>query len=289
MHSYSRQSYLRAQTALASASKRILLTQAGALPELAGLSVLLLNRDAPNYVEVLLPQLTRAAKAFTRDDLHFEVLVGDTGSSNLRTLAAYISSLGPAMRVVDVGPYHFSANNNTLACRHARGSTLLCLNNDIELPEPDLLRHMFDAQVAEETSAHGCQLIYPDGTVQHGGVGFLRNDQGIFAYHLRHRLLPKWSPEPQPMAALTGALLMLRRKAFLRVGGFETAYTDESQDIDLCLKLHRLGHTLLLHASHPVIHHENGTRTKGEENWMDRSLFNTRWKSFLATRPELLP
>jgi GT2 family glycosyltransferase len=289
LHGYTQQAHRRAQAVLASSSQRSLLKEDGAVKEREGLSVLLLNRDAPDFIEVLLPQLARAAKAFTANQLHFEVLVGDTGSCDPRTLAAYGAHSGHAVRVVDVGPYHFSANNNTLALRHARGTVLLCLNNDIELPEPDLLYHMFEAQAAQGNSAHGCQLLYPDGTVQHGGVGFLRHDQGIFAYHLRHRQAPQWLQEPQPAPALTGALLMLRRKAFLDVGGFDTAYTDECQDIDLCLKLQRLGHRLLLHANQPVLHHENGTRVKDEENWMDRSLFNSRWSRFLEIRPELLP
>lgn len=289
LHRYTQQSHRRAQAVLASTAQRTLFTRAMAVPEQAGLSVLLLNRDAPDFLEGLLPQLARAGAAFTADQLLFEVLVGDTGSRDPRTLACYAANAGPFLRVVDVGPYHFSANNNTLALRHARGTVLLCLNNDIELTRPDLLRHMFDAQAVQAASAHGCQLLYPDGTVQHGGVGFLRHDQGVFAYHLRHRQVPQWLVEPQPVPALTGALLMLRRQAFLDVGGFDTAYTDECQDIDLCLKLQRLGYRLLLHASQPVLHHENGTRVKGEENWMDRSLFNNRWSRFLEIRRELLP
>lgn len=289
MHRYSQQAHRRAQAVLASAGPNILLHRASAVQEQAGMSVLLLNRDAPEFIETLLPQLVRAASAFTKDQLLFEVLVGDTGSSDPRTLAAYQAAAGSHVRVVDVGPYHFSANNNTLALRHARGSVLLCLNNDIELPEPMFLREMYEAQLADLMSAHGCQLLYPDGRVQHGGVGFLRHDRGVFAYHLRHRQAPQWIARPESVPALTGALLMLKRKAFLAVGGFDTAYIDECQDIDLCLKLQRMGYRLLLHASQVVIHHENGTRAKGEENWMDRSLFNRRWGRFLEIRSELLP
>ena len=289
LHRYRQQAHRRAQAVLASTAQHALFQRAAAVSEQPGLSVLLLNRDAPDYIETLMPQLAQAAAAFSADQLLFEVLVGDTGSRDSRTLAAYAAHAGSGLRVLDVGPYHFSANNNSLALRHAQGSVLLFLNNDIELPRPELLRHMFDAQVADEASVHGCQLLYPDGTVQHGGVGFLRHDQGVFAYHLRHRQAPRWLSEPFMVPALTGALLMLRRRSFLAVGGFETAYTDECQDIDLCLKLQRLGHQLLLHSGAPVFHHENGTRVKGEENWMDRSLFNTRWSRFLEIRPDLLP
>ncbi len=286
---YSFQAHRRAQSVLATASRTRSNCVATAEEERLGLSVLLLNKDSPDYIEQLLPQLVEAQSGFHQQGLYFEVLIGDTGSTSQRTLTAYQVFQSRSVRVIDVGPYHFSANNNTLVYRHAQTSAILCLNNDIELPDPSLLYDMYVSLVSEPASVRGAQLLYPDGSVQHGGVGFLAHDQGIFAYHLRHRQQPEWSSKPQPVSALTGALLMLRRQSFLSVGGFDPAYTDECQDIDLCLKLQRLGHAHYLHAHCSVVHHENGTRVKGEENWTDRSLFNNRWRRFLEIRPELLP
>ena len=289
MSLYSSQAHRRAKSTLASLFQPQCSNQARVDEELLGLSILLLNRDSPDFMATLLAQLHEVSDAFKADCIPFEILVGDTGSRDSRTLEIYSRYTGDNCKIIDIGPYHFSANNNTLAKRFSKYSTILLLNNDVEFPSPGLISRMFRLQKENKVLAQGSQLLYPNGKVQHGGVGFFRQERGIGAYHLRHLQAPVWLTEPQAVPALTGALLMLNRKDFLSVGGFETAYTDECQDIDLCLKLQRLGHQLLLHSSDPVIHHENGTREKGEENWTDRSIFNRRWTSFLEVRPDLLP
>ena len=289
VHRYSLQAHRRAQRVLASSALSLRLSATNKRSLKAGLSVLLLNKDSPQFLEVLLPQLQAAQNLFNDANLFFEVLIGDTGSTDVRTLAMYSMFSSCEIKVVDVGPYHFSANNNTLVARFAQGSALLFLNNDIEFTDPSCLLRMYRQHLRDSRAIHGSELLYPDGTVQHGGVGFLRHDHGIFSYHLRHRQRPEHTEEPRVVPALTGALILLSRHSFLAVGGFDVAYVDECQDIDLCLKLQRLGYYMLLHGSSKVVHHENGTRVKGEENWADRSLFNNKWSSFLEIHPELLP
>ena len=289
MYRYSLQAHRRAQRVLASSAPSLCLSLTNERPLKIGLSVLLLNKDSPQFLEVLLPQLQAAKNLFNDENIFFEILIGDTGSTDVTTLAMYSAFSSCEIKVVDVGPYHFSANNNTLVSCFARGSALLFLNNDIEFVDPSCLLHMYKQHVRDSRAVQGSELLYPDGSVQHGGVGFLRHDHGIFAYHLRHRQRPEYAEEPQVVPALTGALLLLSRYSFIAVGGFDVAYADECQDIDLCLKLQRLGCPMQLHRSSKVIHHENGTRVKGEENWADRSLFNNKWSSFLEIHPELLP
>ena len=73
----------------------------------------------------------------------------------------------------------------------------------------------------------------------------------------------------------------MRRQLFDQLGGFSESYSAECQDIDLCLRAHRLGYATRVENLGQVVHLENATRPKGEENWSDRRLFMRRWSSYL--------
>jgi GT2 family glycosyltransferase len=256
-----------------------------------GLSILILNKDAYDYLSELLPQIGKVGQSFEKRQRGFEVLIGDTGTTDQRVRDLY-ARLPSGFRVIDVGPYHFSSNNNVLAFQCSQYDHLLFLNNDISFEDPWLLLRMDDQ--LRHTDSHdqmflGSQLLYPNGKVQHGGVAFLPHAKGgFFPYHLRLNQAPTWHKDPVEVPALTGAFLMVRSRDFALSGGYDLAFVDECQDIDLCLKLRRLGLSAGLISETSVVHHENGTRRKGEENWMDRSLFARKWQSFLLCHKGLI-
>jgi GT2 family glycosyltransferase len=68
---------------------------------------------------------------------------------------------------------------------------------------------------------------------------------------------------------------------FAKVGGFDERYAAECQDSDLCLRVNRLGVGCRVLDAGPLVHIENATRPKGEENWLDRALFIRRWSSYI--------
>ena len=82
---------------------------------------------------------------------------------------------------------------------------------------------------------------------------------------------------------MTGAFLMIDSDLFARVGGFDEEYEAECQDIDLCLRVRRLGVKCRVLDAGRLVHIENATRPKGEENWSDRALFLRRWSSYIET------
>ena len=78
----------------------------------------------------------------------------------------------------------FAGGCNAGAAR-ARGDVLVFLNNDTEVV-PGALEALV-AQVAEPGVAiAGPRLLFADGTIQHAGVGFLRNALGVMPQHVFH-------------------------------------------------------------------------------------------------------
>ena len=109
--------------------------------------------------------------------------------------------------------------------------------------------------------AAGAKLLFPDGTVQHGGVVVLNNQQGdipLTATHLnlRSRGDDPQANEPKSLQAVTGACLLVRRAAFAQAGGFDEGYWNGFEDVDLCFKLRERDWLLVYEPRCVVVHHE---------------------------------
>jgi len=193
-----------------------------------------------------------------------ELMVVDNGSDEPETLE-YLNSIAKngtsVLRIP--GPFNFSALNNA-AVRHARGEFLCFLNNDVEVVDPDWLALLVRQAMRAHVGAAGGRLLYPDGTVQHAGVvtgvgggaahahrNLRDSDDGYF---LRDRL-------PQHVSAVTAACLVVSKRKFVAVGGFdEIDFRVAFNDVDLCLKLNARGWQSFYEPRAVLIHHESKSR-----------------------------
>ncbi|MFM7095126.1 MAG: glycosyltransferase family 2 protein [Actinomycetota bacterium] len=249
-----------------------------------GLSVVVLSRNAPQLLESVITGFVTAKPAFDEIQVGLELIVGDTGSTDPRTLRLMTEAADAGVNVISGLEYQFSENNNELFS-HVQRATTLFMNNDVLLARnPGSLRVAYDAHV-RSGDVVSAVLDFEDGRVQHRGVDFLRDEHlwglsfhpgaGMPATHL--------ISDETVWPAVTGAFLMIDSELFDRVGGFDESYVAECQDIDLCLKAHRLGVGSRVVDAGPLVHLENATRPKGEENWHDRQQFVRRWSSYIET------
>lgn len=261
-----------------------------AKPAKAGLSVIILNLNRPDYIVPLVSQLITEAEVFRAAGIFFEVIIGDTGSTDKVVINCYKKLAQQAgFRVVPKLRYHFSRNNNKLAHKFAQASHYLFMNNDIILHAggKGLKRFYEAARENAKPAVHGVYLHYADSTIQHAGVYFSREtDRLYFPYHagradkLPHRLISQKKKVP----AVTGAFMLLSRELFESCGGFDERYEKECQDIALCLSANRLGAASLLHDIGKTIHIENGTRVANELSLHDRAYFLRCWKSYIEAK-----
>ena len=193
------------------------------------------------------------------------VTVVDNGSDDVRVLNLLDDYKDK--KLIDVlhydRPFNFSAINN-FAVSKTTADHLLFLNNDIEAIRPDWLEEMVRHACREKIGAVGPMLWYPDMTMQHAGVVI---GAGGVAGHAHHRL-PFGHPGyfgraafALEVSAVTAACLLMPRKVFLEVGGFDgEALTVAFNDVDLCLKVRRLGYKVIFTPRAELIHHESATR-----------------------------
>jgi len=119
----------------------------------------------------------------------------------------------------------------------------------------------------------GGQLFYPDGRVQHAGVGLRYRGGLLEAYN------EQWNMAGTvDMPAVTGALMAVRRACWRELRGFDEAFYNGYEDVDLCLRARAAGWRVVYeHAAHAT-HLESAS---GSERWVkvreNVMLLQERW------------
>ncbi|MGB5073600.1 MAG: glycosyltransferase family 2 protein [Bacteroidota bacterium] len=151
----------------------------------------------------------------------------------------------------------------------ASGDFLFILNNDLDFPA-DPLPTLISAMAAHpRAGAVGPALRFPDGRFQlsYGEHPTLRSEwrerqrqqqsQGDGGALLDARareasasIEPHW---------ITGACMLIRRKAWQSVAGFDEAYFFYFEDVDICTRLRRAGWNILYQPESMVVHFGGGS------------------------------
>ncbi len=194
-----------------------------------------------------------------------EIIVANNDSREPRTLEYFETLRADArVRILDIpGPFNFSAINNA-AVRVSSGEIILLLNNDIEVIDGRWLKEMVKQAIRPEVGAVGAKLLYPDNTVQHGGV--VLGLAGIAAHlHVTEPASSSgyygWLRLPRNVSATTAACLALRRSVFDEVGGFDEVNLKVAfNDVDLCLKITEKGYAIIWTPEATLYHWESKSR-----------------------------
>jgi len=161
------------------------------------------------------------------------------------------------------GPFNYSAINN-MAVARSRGSIVGLINNDIEVIDVNWLSEMVSLAMLPGVGAVGAKLLYPNNTVQHGGVVL---GSGGVANHFSH-LLPRHAPGyfgrsllASSVSGVTGACLVVKKAIYEEVGGLdEENLAVAFNDVDLCLKIRQKGYRNVWTPYAELFHHESASR-----------------------------
>jgi len=225
---------------------------------------------------------------------NFEIILVENNSKNPETFEYYESLSGTEkIKILYYeGGFNFSAINN-FASKTAEGEHLLFLNNDIEVISPDWLEQMVMFSQRSDVGAVGIKLLYPDDTVQHGGIAvgvcgsaanlcplFPRENQG---YMSRLAVVNN-------LSAVTGACLMMKKSDFFKVGGFSEELAVSLNDVDLGLKLSKIGRYNVFNPVALAYHHESRSRgydKKGEKrrrHEAEKEILRKKWPAYFEEK-----
>ncbi len=159
----------------------------------------------------------------------------------------------------------------------ARHEFILFLNNDtIALPGwlGPLQRRLNNDPT---TAIAGSKLLYEDGTVQHAGAVVTRMNHSPMPLYQGNPADAPHVSRPRELHAVTGACMLVRRHIFDLVGGFDEAYINGFEDIDLCLKVVERGHRIFYEPESVLHHLESKTPGRHDHEIQNAILFRQRW------------
>ena len=221
-------------------------------------SILIPNKDQVDSLDKCLRSIEE------KTDYHnYEIVIIENNSEKEDTFRYYEKISSEKIRVIRwEKEFNYSAINN-FGVRHAKGDYILFLNNDVEIINSDWMREMLSHCQRKEVGIVGARLYYPDDTIQHGGIivgiggvagsVFVGLPKGYSGYMHKAAL-------QLDLSAVTAACMMMKRRVFEEVGGFEEKLKVAFNDVDLCLKTREKGYLVVYNPYVELYHYESKTR-----------------------------
>ena len=199
------------------------------------------------------------------------------------------NSSGYELLIAQREPYHFASNMNELTVK-ANGELLLLINDDIVLDAGSIDSAINCLEQEPQAGLVGGRLRNHQGQLIHAGILF---DSRNSPYHLLDRLVPAEFSfvmgNNRVVPAVTGALMLLRRKHFLEMR-FNESYKVCGEDVDLCLDVReRLKLEVWYCPAASGIHESESTRQQQENQEAqseDLSRMRMRHRQFIEQANE---
>ncbi|WP_156347327.1 MULTISPECIES: glycosyltransferase [unclassified Sphingomonas] len=176
------------------------------------------------------------------------------------------------------------------------GDYVCFLNSDVVPITGDWLDRLVAAMEADPgIGILGAQLLFEDGTLQHGGMAVQRLasfGNMPFPCHPGKGRLPATGDTVRDVPLVTGALMLMRRTLAEELGGFDTDYVvGDFEDADLCMKVRARGLRCAVHDGVRLYHLERQSQGSAAQAWrqnltlVNACTFAERWDGALADIP----
>lgn len=196
---------------------------------------------------------------------NYEIIILNNNSEQEETFA-YFNKIktDEKIKVVDA-PFEFNWSKlNNFGMKQASGEVYICLNNDVEVIEPEWLTRLVEKAVRGDVGVVGGLLLYEDDTIQHAGVVVAMNG---WADHVFKNMNPEHygSPFVSPMvtrnvSAVTGACLAVSKATIEKIGGFDENFIICGSDIELALRANEHGLVNIYDPYVKLYHYESKSR-----------------------------
>jgi len=195
------------------------------------------------------------------------VYVADNGSTD--GSVDYVRAHHPEVRIIETGGNYGYAGGYNRALEHVSEPYAVLLNSDVEVT-PDWLIPLLH-RMDSDASIAACQpklLDFNDrGRFEYAGAsgGFI--DPWGYPF-CRGRMFDTLEVDngqyndARPVFWATGACMVVRMSAFRAVGGLDADFFAHMEEIDLCWRLQRAGHSIWVEPSSVVYHVGGGTLHK---------------------------
>jgi GT2 family glycosyltransferase len=172
------------------------------------------------------------------------------------------------------------------------------MNDDVRVATADWLQALVTRVCLKGVGAVGPLMLYPNNTIQHGGV--ILGLGGVADHAHKHLLRGQFgyfgrAGLDQDLSCVTAGCMVIRREVFEGVGGFDERFEIAFNDVDLCIRIRHAGWRIIWTPASTVYHlesvslgrHDSPERAANfaEEVQMMRNL----WGSYLDNDPYYSP
>lgn len=220
---------------------------------------------------------------------NYEIIIVDNKSQKSETLE-YLKNLQTKYDNYKVikfdDEFNYSRINN-FAVNYATGDHLLFLNNDTECISSKWLEALLEHSQRKEVGCVGAKLIYPDRRIQHAGVviGLIGLADHIYKFS-------SWNDigylgqliSIRNYSAVTAACMMVKKRIFEELKGFDENIKVGFGDIDFCLKAVEKGYLNVFTPYAELYHYESATRGKTparDPHPKDSLYFSRKWRGII--------
>lgn len=197
---------------------------------------------------------------------NIQIVLVNNNSKEQETLL-YLEKISKNEKVKIINyPYAFNYSKiNNLAVKRTSSDYIVFLNNDLFVQDELWLDTMLGEMVIDaNVGAVGGKFLYQNRMIQHCGV--VLGWMGVAGHAFSHEseFYPGYGARawlPHQVSAVTAACMLVPRKVFEEVGGFDAKTLKVAfNDIDLCLKITQLGYKIIITPDFVAEHHESLSR-----------------------------
>lgn len=231
---------------------------------------------------------------------NYEIVLVDTGSDDNRVFNWYKElKNNDKINIVSWPEKPFSyARACNYGVKKAKGKYLIMLNNDTEVITPNWIELMLGDAQRPEVGTVGVRLYYPGNSIiQHAGVGiglggYAANILGGSHTDRINSAQILYGNNKRNVACSTAACIMLRKNLFNKVGGFDEKFSVTYNDVDLGLRILKIGYLNIYNPVVELTHYESISlgrpgKKQRDNKEIDKSkqLLKTRWSKYIKHDP----
>ena len=260
-----------------------------------GVSIVIPSKDHPEVFDVCMKSLSE-----TVTETDYEVILVDNGSSDenkaryeecLSFISAADSCKGTSY-IYEKEDFNFSRMCNKGAAA-AKYENILFLNDDIECANNaagEWLSRLCSIMNRTWTGAVGSKLLYPErNLIQHAGItstcfGPLHkyqrfSDEKEYYFGFNRGI--------HDLVGVTGACLMMQKKLFNELGGFDEGFAVAFNDVDLCYRIIEKGYYIACDNDIFLYHHESLSRGYDGDDPVKNKRMKQELKHLYSLHPDM--
>ena len=149
-----------------------------------------------------------------------------------------------------------------MGVKHARNEDIIISNDDVCHKSANWLDGLLSWLKVGSTGVVGPKIFYESGLLQYAGVELAQGLPMIIGYtRLGNSVGMGFSYLiPREVRAVTGVLMGTKKSIYTRVGGWDSRFAINYNDIDYCLRVSALGYKVIFEPRAEIYHLESASR-----------------------------